>query len=109
MEVAEIGLDMGLCLVQAGLQTLSVALRVSRGLSPPAGSQMQDQVSSLGLGSGACSGWEGCKASTCPFAPEGTALQEVAAPKWKLLTWVRPWGGGRGLEFVKQNGCLEKL
>ena len=84
MGVAEIGLDMGLCLVLMGLQTLLVALRVSRGLSPLVGSQMWDQESSLGLGSEACSGWEGCKVSTCLFASKGTALQEVVAPKWKL-------------------------
>ena len=104
MGVAEIGLDMGLCLVHTGLQTLSVALRVSRALRPPAGLQMQDQVSSLGLQSGACSGWEGCKVSTYLFASGsgGTAMET-------LLTWVMPWGGERGLECVKQNGYLEKL
>lgn len=88
---------MRLCLVHTELQTFLVTVRVSRGLSPRAGPQTQKQVCSLGLGSGACSGWEGCEVSTCLFSSKGAALQEEVAPKRRLGDTGRAlggWGGG---------------
>lgn len=64
-----------------------------QGPQPPAGPQTQKQVCSLGLGSGACSGWEGCEVSTCLFSSKGAALQEEVAPKRRLGDTGHALGG----------------
>ena len=48
--------------------------------------------------------------STCLFASKGAALQEKVAPKRRLGDTGRALGRvGVGVEFIKQNGHIEKL